>query len=114
MPQVLIEAEHVGELGHHLALHMRCCGAAIEGVGVRINEHRGEVTDNRRRVGWFQHLPHIPRVAKRVVVCQPFTELLHGSSKIPVRDHRAAVRTERFELIHPALVSIDDPGKPLA
>ena len=77
VPEVrLVEAEHGGQLGDRLLLHLARRRPAVERVVVRVDQHRGDVAGGRDRVRRLQHLARVARVEERVVAAHPALELL--------------------------------------
>ena len=74
-PRCAAQPEHLGQLRHDLLLHLGRGRAAVQGVVVRVDQHRGQVPGHRGRVRRLEHLPGIGRVEERVVVPQPPGEL---------------------------------------
>ena len=65
--EVGVQAEHGGQQGDRLLLHLAGRGAAVQGVVVRVDEHRGEIAGHGGRVRGLEHLAGVGRVEKRVV-----------------------------------------------
>ena len=80
------EAEHDGEVGHDLLLHLGCDLAAVEGVVVRVHQHGGEVTGDGGRMRRLQHLPGVAGMEVRVVIAHPVGELRKGGREPLVAD----------------------------
>ena len=75
VPEVLRQREHLGDLRDRLALHLGRRGAAVEGVVVRVEQHRrrvGRPRDRRRRL---EHLAGVARVGVRIGVAEPLGQL---------------------------------------
>lgn len=99
--QVRGEAEHRGQLRHHLLLHPGGGGPPVERVVVGVDQHRAQVADDRRRVRRLEHLPDVAGVEERVVVPQPPVQF-GGRPLQPVRWHvKRGMRRESAVLGHP-------------
>ena len=77
-----------GDPGHGLLLHRRGGPAAVEGVVVRVEEHRQRVGEPGDRMRRLEHLPDIERMMIRVVVLQslrPSPSAPRGARPGPIR-----------------------------
>ena len=68
--QKLRPAEHAGDLGHRLDLHLRAGAAAVAGVVVGIDLHGQRIGGARHRMRRLEHLPGIERMEVGIVVAQ--------------------------------------------
>ena len=100
--EVLAEPEHGGELRDDLAFHRGGRRPAVEGMVVRVDQHRGDVAEHRGRVRWLQHLPDVAGVEERVVVPQPGGQLGVGGANGARVDVEGVVRGVGPELRHPS------------
>ena len=71
MAQELRPAEHAGDLGNGLNLHLGAGAAAIAGVVIGVDRHGQRIGGARHRMRRLEHLPGIERVEVGVVVAQP-------------------------------------------
>ena len=84
--EVAGQPEHPGQLGGDLAFHRGGRRAAVQGMVVGVDQHRGEVAGHRGRVRGLEHLPGVARVEERVIVRQPAGELREGRGEPFVAD----------------------------
>ena len=91
--EVVLPAEHAGDLGDRLLLHLRALTPAVERVVVRVQPHRERVGQPRHGVRRLQHLARVERMEVRVVVLEARRGLLeHARDFRSPRDPRARGR----------------------
>jgi hypothetical protein len=112
VPEVLLVAEHFGEPAHDLLLHLRGRRTTVKGVVVGVELHRGEVPDQCHGVRRLQHLPGVGRVAERVVVPKPLSELGERLEQVFVVHLKHRMIQGGGELGHPGLVGLASSQQP--
>ncbi len=110
--EVGVQAEHRGQRGDGLLLHLAGRGAAVQRVVVRVDEHRGEVPGHGGGVRRLEHLPGVARVEERVVVPQPPGELGEDAGEPLVADEHRRVGRIRPEPVLPLLHRRHGAGQP--
>jgi hypothetical protein len=103
MTERLRVAEHRGDRRDRLVLHAGRRRAAIEGVVVGVEQHRGGVGGPRQRMGRLEHLADVVGVAIGVGVGEALDERVERLALGRCGGHRVgAQRPERRELLRPA------------
>ncbi len=108
-----LQAEHPGELGDHLLLHLRCDLAAVKRMVVRVDEHRGDIARDRGWMRRLEHLADVQGVEVRVVAAHPLGELAENGGEALVADPQRRVGLERRVLRLPALHGADRLAEPV-
>lgn len=111
--EVGVVAEHRGQLRDGLAFHAGGGGTAVQGVVVGVDQHGGEVADDRRGVWRLEHLPRVARVEEGIVVLQPPGELLEGGGEAVVVDEEGRVLLVGAERAGPPLYRVVGPAEPV-
>jgi hypothetical protein len=75
------QMKHCSEFGDEFLLHHTRGFSPIERMVVRIVQHGRQVTNDRSRVRWLQHLPDVARVKERIVPLQPLQQLIQRVSQ---------------------------------
>jgi hypothetical protein len=110
--EVGAQAEHGGQRGDRLLLHLAGRGAAVQRVVIRVDEHRGQVAGHGSRVRGLEHLAGVGRVEERVVAAQPPGEFGEDAGEPLVTDEHRRVGLERPEPILPLLDRLDGAVQP--
>ena len=93
--EVRLVSEHARDLVDRFALEVRGRRPAVEGVVVRVDQHRHRVAGPRDGVRRLEHLPDVLRIGERVRVPEAVGERVEGLA--PRRRQLAAIVRERPE-----------------
>ena len=110
--EVGAQAEHGGQRGDRLLLHLAGRGTAVQRVVVRVDEHRGEIAGHGGRVRGLEHLAGVGRVEERIVAAQPPGELGEDAGEPLVTDEHRRVGLERPEPLLPLRYRLDGTAQP--
>src|ERR1043165_9075850 len=110
MADVRTETDHGRERRDAFVFHFGGRWTTFPGMVVRVEPHGGEVTDERRRVWRFHHLPGVARMEERIVVRQAFGELFERDAELFVGHVMGRVWLHRAELLGPVVGEVSRAG----
>ncbi len=87
-----LPAEHARDTGHRLLLHGRAGATAVEGMVIRIQEHRHRIRESSHGMRRFEHLSDIERMRIGIVIPHPFRDLHQYLADRASVGRRGAVR----------------------